>query len=195
VERTKDTNQESCPLRDATVCRPKPADGVVRWILTVRGRLSRFQSYLSVAAADRKWSSRAIPAWRTCFADCEYYKLAKSISAVGHTMDSVRHDHFWTTDDVTFENAWTRLAVGRIVAINRKTMFHTPETAPKPCMQSPCSCGHQIYKWSKTTGPTSPDSTIWRLRPLRLLDGFDGWSWGGLEGWWWWAQVKTAQYK
>jgi len=37
------------------------ADGVTRRILTVGGWLSQFQPYSPVAAANRKWCSRALP--------------------------------------------------------------------------------------------------------------------------------------
>jgi len=55
---------------DSSVRLVRHADGVTRRrILTVRGCLSRFRSYSSVTAANRKWYSRAVPMWWAWFVD------------------------------------------------------------------------------------------------------------------------------
>jgi len=61
--------------------------------------------------------------------DCDWPRLAQSISAVAH-IGTAPADHFRSAV-ATVKNAWNRLAIHLTVGIHRKTAFHVLGTAQK----------------------------------------------------------------
>jgi len=109
--------------------------GVTQRILTVRGWLSLFRPYSTVAATNRKWCFKAVPhvaveICRWIATGRVWFSRVRPLSTSGTAPD----DHFLSADTVV-ENAWNRLSIRLSVGIHRKTALHALETARKRHLQ------------------------------------------------------------